>query len=336
MASGGSPSPPAAEYDIDDIIHRLRSVSPLDQYPKSMVNLEIEQIVWMCQQVRTILMSQPILLELEPPVKIVGDIHGQYLDLLRIMEYTGFPPESNYLFLGDYVDRGRQSIETICLLFAYKIKYPENFFLLRGNHECESISRIYGFFDECKRRYDVKLWKTFVDVFCCLPVAALVGERVFCMHGGLSKDFNSFQQIANICRPCDIPESGLLCDLLWSDPNMDITGWGPNDRGVSVTFGPDVITKFCQNYDIDLIVRAHQVVEDGYYFSAMRKLVTIFSAPNYCNEFNNAAGVLVIDENMQCSFQILQPAPKRNPHFKKRPRQAEAPTTSPSAKVKKI
>jgi len=106
--------------------------------------------------------------------------------LLRLFSLNGFPPEQNYLFLGDYVDRGRHSIEVMCLLMAYKIKYPENFFILRGNHETESISRLYGFYDECKRRYSIKLWKTFVDLFNCLPVAALIEDKILCMHGGIS------------------------------------------------------------------------------------------------------------------------------------------------------
>ena len=121
----------------------------------------------------------------------IGDVHGQYYDLLRIFEYGGFPPEANYLFLGDYIDRGKQSIETICLLLCYKIKFPENFFMLRGNHECAQINRIYGFYDECKRRYSIRLWRVFSDVFNCLPVAALVDEKIFCMHGGLSPELKN-------------------------------------------------------------------------------------------------------------------------------------------------
>lgn len=139
-------------------------------------------------------------------VQICGDIHGQYYDLLRLFEYGGFPPEANYLFLGDYVDRGKQSLETICLLLAYKIKYPENFFILRGNHECASINRIYGFYDECKRRYNIKLWKTFTDCFNCLPIAAIIDEKIFTMHGGLSPDLNSMEQIRRVMRPTDVSQ----------------------------------------------------------------------------------------------------------------------------------
>ena len=148
---------------------------------------------------------------------------------------------------------GKQSLETICLLLAYKIKYPENFFLLRGNHECASINRIYGFYDECKsglvpsvgfftfsllagkRRYNIKLWKTFTDCFNCLPIAAIVDEKIFCCHGGLSPDLQSMEQIRRIMRPTDVPDTGLLCDLLWSDPDKDVQGWGENDRGVSTS-----------------------------------------------------------------------------------------------------
>jgi len=294
---------------VDEIIDALLKVR--GSRPGKHVELEYRHIIWLCNKSREIFLRQPILLELEAPIKICGDIHGQYYDLLRLFEYGGFPPDSNYLFLGDYVDRGKQSLETICLLLAYKIKYPENFFILRGNHECASINRIYGFYDECKRRYDVKLWKTFTEAFKCLPVAAIVDEKIFCMHGGLSPELDNMDQIKHISRPTDVPDMGLLCDLLWSDPDKDTDGWGENDRGVSFTFGKDIVKTFLDKHDLDLICRAHQVVEDGYEFFAKRQLVTIFSAPNYCGEFDNAGAMMSVDDTLMCSFQILRPAEKK-------------------------
>ncbi|XP_058978419.1 serine/threonine-protein phosphatase beta isoform isoform X1 [Musca domestica] len=275
------------------------------------VQMSESEVRGLCLKSREIFLQQPILLELEAPLIICGDIHGQYTDLLRLFEYGGFPPAANYLFLGDYVDRGKQSLETICLLLAYKIKYPENFFLLRGNHECASINRIYGFYDECKRRYNVKLWKTFTDCFNCLPVAAIIDEKIFCCHGGLSPDLQGMEQIRRLMRPTDVPDTGLLCDLLWSDPDKDVQGWGENDRGVSFTFGADVVSKFLSKHEMDLICRAHQVVEDGYEFFARRQLVTLFSAPNYCGEFDNAGGMMTVDDTLMCSFQILKPSEKK-------------------------
>uniref|UniRef100_A0A166I3P7 Serine/threonine-protein phosphatase n=1 Tax=Daucus carota subsp. sativus TaxID=79200 RepID=A0A166I3P7_DAUCS len=236
-----------------------------------------------------------------------GDIHGQYQDLLRLFEYGGTPPETSYLFLGDYVDRGKQSLETICLLLAYKIRYPDRVHLLRGNHEDAKINRIYGFYDECKRRFNVRLWKIFTDCFNCLPIAALIDEKIFCMHGGLSPELENVNQIEAIERPTEIPESGLLCDLLWSDPDPSIEGWADSDRGVSCTFGSDVVVDFLDKNGLDLICRGHQVVEDGYEFFCRRRLVTIFSAPNYGGEFDNAGALLSVNESLMCSFEILKP-----------------------------
>lgn len=298
-----------SQFDVDTIINKLLKVR--GSVPGEHVDLTEIEIRNLCTQSREILMGQPILLELEAPIKICGDIHGQYYDLLRIFEYGGFPPDANFLFLGDYVDRGKQSLETICLLLAYKIKYPENFFILRGNHECASINRIYGFYDECKRRYNIKLWKTFADCFNCLPIAAIIDEKIFCMHGGLSPDLHTMDQIRRIIRPTDVPDTGLVCDLLWADPDKDVMGWGENDRGVSFTFGFNIVEKFLKKHDLDLICRAHQVVEDGYEFFASRQLVTLFSAPNYCGEFDNAAAVMSVDETLMCSFQVLKPADKK-------------------------
>lgn len=249
---------------IDGIIDNL--LSARNKKPGTPVDISVQDATNLCNQAREVLLSQPMLLELGAPIKICGDIHGQYTDLLRLFEYGGFPPEANYLFLGDYVDRGKQSLEVVCLLFAYKIKYPENFFILRGNHECAGINRIYGFYDECRRRFSVKLWKAFCNTFNCLPCTAVIDDKIICMHGGLSPELSQMEQIANIARPCDVPDTGLLCDILWADPDPSITGWNENDRGVSFTFGGDVVRQFLRRHDLDLVVRAHQVVEDGYEF----------------------------------------------------------------------
>ena len=216
-------TPPVPDPGLETVINITQRLLGLrGSPPGTLASLSDFEIKTLCQKVKPVLLSQPMLLELEAPIKICGDVHGQYTDLLRLFEYGGFPPEANYLFLGDYVDRGKQSIETICLLLAYKIQYPENFFILRGNHESAGINRIYGFYDECKRRYSIKLWKVFSDVFNCLPAVALVDEKILCMHGGLSPELTNLQQIADIQRPCDVPDRGLLCDILWSDPNADI------------------------------------------------------------------------------------------------------------------
>mmetsp|Transcript_41627 Transcript_41627/g.61076 ORF Transcript_41627/g.61076 Transcript_41627/m.61076 type:complete len:328 (-) Transcript_41627:132-1115(-) len=298
-----------SDLDVDGIITKLLSVR--SAHPGQQVDLPENDIKKLCLRAREVFLSQPILIELEAPIKICGDIHGQYYDLLRLFEYGGFPPQSNYLFLGDYVDRGRQSLETICLLLAYKIKYPQNFFLLRGNHESSSINRIYGFYDECKRRHTVTLWRVFTQCFDCMPIAAIVDEKIFCMHGGLSPELDHMDQIRRLIRPRDVPETGLFCDLLWSDPDREQPMWAANDRGVSYTFGATVVENFLKKHDLDLICRAHQVVEDGYEFFAKRSLVTLFSAPNYCGEFDNAGAMMSVDESLMCSFQILRPAEKR-------------------------
>mmetsp|Transcript_6535 Transcript_6535/g.12137 ORF Transcript_6535/g.12137 Transcript_6535/m.12137 type:complete len:307 (-) Transcript_6535:404-1324(-) len=299
------------ELNVDAIIEMC--LEPLGQKPGKLIQVAEAQLKGLCAAAREVFLQQAALLELEAPLKICGDIHGQYHDLLRLFEYGGFPPESNYLFLGDYVDRGKQSLEAITLLFSYKIKYPENFFLLRGNHECASITRIYGFYDECKRRHNIKVWKQFCDVFNCLPVSSVVDEKIMCMHGGLSPELTNFEQIIRLVRPTDVPDTGIICDLLWADPDKDIAGWAENDRGVSFIFGPDVVTSFLQKWDMDLVCRAHQVVEDGYEFFAKRQLITIFSAPNYCGEFDNAGAMMSIDETLMCSFKVLKPVKGKKP-----------------------
>ncbi|KAH9362978.1 hypothetical protein HPB48_014240 [Haemaphysalis longicornis] len=294
MAEGG--------LNVDSVISGL-----LEVRRGAAMRLTEHEMRDLCLKSRELFLRQPALLELVAPLKILGDIHGQYRDLLELFDFGGSPEETCYLFLGDYVDRGKQSLETMCLLLAYKLKYPEKFFLLRGNHECAAISRVYGFYDECKRRYSVKLWKTFVDCFDCMPLAAIIEGKIFCCHGGLSPDLESMEQIKSIARPTDIPNKGLVCDLLWSDPDKNVQGWGKSVRGVSYTFGSDVVSKFLRKHNLDLICRAHEVVEDGYEFFGNQQLVTVFSAPNYCGTFRNAGAMMRVDESLTCNFQILEP-----------------------------
>ena len=291
--------------NVDALIEKLLSVRGNKQGKQ--VDLKEDEIKFLIDQSLKIIKEQKMLVELEAPLHVCGDIHGQYYDLLRIFEHCGYPGEYNYLFLGDYVDRGKQSLETVCLLLCYKIKYPEKVTLLRGNHESSVTNRIYGFYDECKRRYNVRIWRSFTDLFNWLPVAAIIDEKILCMHGGLSPELKNIQNIQEISRPTDIPDTGLLCDLLWSDPDKDVLEYDENDRGVSVIFGEKIVQDFNKKNDLDLIIRAHQVVDDGYEFFAQRQLITIFSAPNYCGEFDNSAGIMIIDESLTCSLKVLRP-----------------------------
>ena len=291
--------------DVDQLIEKLLSVR--GNKPGKQVDLKEEELRFLIERSLPIIRQQKMLVELEAPLHVCGDIHGQYYDLLRIFEHCGYPGEYNYLFLGDYVDRGKQSLETIALLLAYKIKYPEKVTLLRGNHESSVTNRIYGFYDECKRRYNVRIWKSFTELFNYLPVAAIIDDKILCMHGGLSPELKNIQNIADITRPTDIPDTGLLCDLLWRDPDKDAVEYDENDRGVSVIFGEKIVQDFNKKNDLDLIIRAHQVVDDGYEFFAQRQLITIFSAPNYCGEFDNSAGIMIIDESLTCSLKVLRP-----------------------------
>lgn len=299
--------------DVDGTLSKLLTITAKEERDLQ-THFPEADLEALCEKAQGHFLEQPALLELDAPINIVGDVHGQYKDVLRMFNLCGAPATTNpYLFLGDYIDRGAQGIETVCLLLAYKCKFPLNFFLLRGNHEDPSINRIYGFYDECRKKYSVNTWKKINQTLNTLPVAAIIGERMFCVHGGISPelmaDSGSLESILNIERgpECNVPDTGLLCDFLWADPDPDLQGWAENARGVSYTFGQDVVDEFLNKFDFDLIVRAHQVVEDGYEFFAGRQLVTLFSAPNYCGEFDNSAAIMTVSDGLVCSFKILKP-----------------------------
>lgn len=273
------------------------------------IPLDKNELHWLCTLSIETLKKDDMLLKLTAPICVVGDVHGQFTDLMKFLDQGGPPPQTQYLFLGDYVDRGYNSVETITTLLCLKNLYPQNVWLLRGNHETRDISQLYGFDEECKERYDEDLWYKFNEVFCYLPLAAIISSRIFCVHGGLSQDLQSLEQIAQIQRPIEVPEQGFIADLLWADPSPESMGYTESERGTSYTFGADIAEYFLQENDFDLICRAHQVVMDGFEFPFFpnQTVVTVFSAPNYCEEFGNKGAMLKIDEALTCSFVFVEP-----------------------------
>lgn len=230
------------------------------------------------------------------------------MELFRI---GGFPPDTNYLFLGDYVDRGYYSVESVSLLFSFKVRHRDRITCLRGNHESRQITQIYGFYDECARKYgNPNVWKSFTDLFDYLPLTALVESKIFCQHGGLSPNIDNLDDVRKLDRNQEVPHEGPMCDLLWSDPD-DRLGWGVSPRGAGYTFGQDISEKFNQSNGLTLIARAHQLIMEGYNWCHDQHVVTIFSAPNYCYRCGNQAAIMEIDEHLGNNFVQFDPAPRR-------------------------
>ena len=234
-------------------------------------------------------------------LQIVGDIHGQFYDLLNLLsaDIGGSPPETSYIFMGDFVDRGHNSVETLSLLLCLKLKYPGHITLLRGNHESRSITQIYGFYDECLRKYgNASVWRYCTQCFDTFTLAALIDSQVLCVHGGLSPYVRTLDQIRAIDRQQEIPHEGGFCDLVWSDPEDMNVPWQVSPRGAGYLFGSRVTDEFNQVNKLDLVARAHQLVMEGkkYHF-ANRNLVTVWSAPNYCYRCGNVAAILTIGQD---------------------------------------
>lgn len=243
-------------------------------------------------QTREMLRALPSLVDINVPLgkhfTVCGDVHGQFYDLLNIFELNGLPSEENpYLFNGDFVDRGSFSVEVILTLFAFKCMSPSAIYLARGNHESKSMNKIYGFEGEVRSKLSETFVELFAEVFCCLPLAHVINEKIFVVHGGLfSVDGVKLSDIRSIDRFCEPPEEGLMCELLWSDP-QPLPGRGPSKRGVGLSFGGDVTKKFLQENNLDLVVRSHEVKDEGYEIEHDGKLITVFSAPNYCDQMGN-------------------------------------------------
>ncbi|KAH7654265.1 Serine/threonine protein phosphatase BSU1 protein [Dioscorea alata] len=285
--------------------------------------LDSYEVGELCYAAEQIFMQEPTVLQLKAPVKVFGDLHGQFGDLMRLFDEYGFPSTAgdityiDYLFLGDYVDRGQHSLETITLLLALKIEYPENIHLIRGNHEAADINALFGFRLECIERMGendgIWAWTRFNQLFNTLPLAALIEKKIICMHGGIGRSINSVEQIEKLERPITMDVGSIvLMDLLWSDPteNDSVEGLRPNARGPGlVTFGPDRVSDFCKRNKLQLIIRAHECVMDGFERFAHGQLITVFSATNYCGTANNAGAILVIGRGLVVVPKLIHPLP---------------------------
>uniref|UniRef100_A0A915IXW3 Serine/threonine-protein phosphatase n=1 Tax=Romanomermis culicivorax TaxID=13658 RepID=A0A915IXW3_ROMCU len=250
--------------------------------------LDEKELLYVIAKMEIYYRSKGALVEAAAPVTIVGDIHGQFRDLKRIIKHSGMPPDTRYVFLGDYVDRGPFGIETVSLIFLFKLRYPGDIFVLRGNHETASTNAVYGFFEKA---------------FDSLPLCCIIAGKLFAVHGGLSPELNRIDQIRRLTLPISVPESDCLTsDLLWSDPHPYVKGFARNNRGISFVFGADIVETFCRTNGLDMIVRGHQVFPQGYEFFANKKLVTVFSAPAYHEEFDNTAALLNVSTSLSCSL----------------------------------
>ncbi|KAK5803630.1 Serine/threonine-protein phosphatase BSL3 -like protein [Gossypium arboreum] len=285
--------------------------------------LDCNEIADLCESAEKIFAAEPTVLQLKAPIKIFGDLHGQFGDLMRLFDEYGAPSTAgdiayiDYLFLGDYVDRGQHSLETITLLLALKVEYPHNVHLIRGNHEAADINALFGFRIECIERMGERdgiwAWHRINRLFNWLPLAALIEKKIICMHGGIGRSINHVEQIENLQRPITMEAGSIvLMDLLWSDPteNDSVEGLRPNARGPGlVTFGPDRVMEFCNNNDLQLIVRAHECVMDGFERFAQGHLITLFSATNYCGTANNAGAILVLGRDLVVVPKLIHPLP---------------------------
>lgn len=299
-----------ADGEVDQWIEQLKRCEYLNEI----------QVKKLCDLARDILLSDENIQQVKSPITIAGDIHGQFFDLLELLERGGHPPSVNYIFMGDFVDRGYNSVETFQLLLALKVKHPDHITLIRGNHESRQVTQVYGFYDECLRKYgNSNVWRYSTEIFDLLSLAAVVDHDTLCIHGGLSPSVSSLDEIARIDRKQEVPHDGAMCDLLWSDPD-DIVGWASSSRGAGFYFGADVVKKFNYTNKLSLIARAHQLVMEGHKFMFDDSLVTVWSAPNYCYRCGNVASLLVLDEQMNRSVTTFEAAPlDGRPHPARRP-----------------
>ncbi|KAG1758030.1 Metallo-dependent phosphatase-like protein [Suillus lakei] len=288
-----------------------------------------DQAIWILEKATALLRAEPNVLQVDAPITVCGDIHGQYYDLMKLFEVGGSPADTRYLFLGDYVDRGYFSIECVLYLWSLKIWYPDTLFLLRGNHECRRLTQYFTFNLECKRKYSERIYDACIESFCALPLAAIMNKQFLCIHGGLSPELNTMDDIGVIDRFREPPAHGLMCDILWSDPVEDFGQEKTSEnfvhnhvRGCSYFFTYQAACQFLERNNLLSIIRAHEAQDAGYRMYRKTKstgfpsVMTIFSAPNYLDMYNNKAAVLKYQSNIMKIRQFnCMPHPYWLPNF---------------------
>eukprot|EP00758_Cryptobia_borreli_P014965 Tbor_TRINITY_DN5977_c1_g1::TRINITY_DN5977_c1_g1_i1::g.19357::m.19357/K04348/PPP3C, CNA; serine/threonine-protein phosphatase 2B catalytic subunit len=275
-----------------------------------------------------VLRKEPNLMRLNDPITVCGDIHGQYYDLVKLLEIGGDPKNQQYLFLGDYVDRGCFGCEVVLYLFAFKILYPDRFFLLRGNHECRHLTAYFNSKQETKYKYSTVVYDAIMSAFDCLPIACILNGRFLCVHGGLSPEIKNVEEINAIHRFREPPSSGPMCDLLWADPmeesldtGSDVTYLHNELRGCSYVFSYAATCQFLVANHLLSVIRAHEAQDEGYKLykkssTGFPSVICIFSAPNYCDTYDNKAAIIRFQSNLMNIRQFnSSPHPYYLPNF---------------------
>ncbi|CRK15120.1 hypothetical protein BN1708_017351, partial [Verticillium longisporum] len=309
--------------------HSKPDINFLKQHFYREGRLTEEQALWILKKGTEVLRAEPNLLEMDAPITVCGDVHGQYYDLMKLFEVGGDPSETRYLFLGDYVDRGYFSIECVLYLWCLKIHYPNSLWLLRGNHECRHLTDYFTFKLECKHKYSEAVYEACMESFCSLPLAAVMNKQFLCIHGGLSPELHTLDDLRTIDRFREPPTQGLMCDILWADPLEDFGQEKTSDyflhnnvRGCSYFFSYPAACAFLEKNNLLSVIRAHEAQDAGYRMyrktrtTGFPSVMTIFSAPNYLDVYNNKAAVLKYENNVMNIRQFnCTPHPYWLPNF---------------------
>ncbi|KAI1438816.1 serine/threonine-protein phosphatase 2B catalytic subunit [Xylaria sp. CBS 124048] len=320
---------PSDEEFFSDETHTKPNIDFLKQHFYREGRLTEEQALWIITKGTELLRQEPNLLEMDAPITVCGDVHGQYYDLMKLFEVGGDPAVTRYLFLGDYVDRGYFSIECVLFLWSLKIHYPSTLWLLRGNHECRHLTDYFTFKLECKHKYSEAIYEACMESFCSLPLAALMNKQFLCIHGGLSPELHTLDDLRSIDRFREPPTQGLMCDILWADPLEDFGQEKTNEffvhnhvRGCSYFFSYHAACNFLEKNNLLSIIRAHEAQDAGYRMyrktrtTGFPSVMTIFSAPNYLDVYNNKAAVLKYENNVMNIRQFnCTPHPYWLPNF---------------------